>query len=114
MDVPLIALVSVMFLSGGFLGAFWVRALVNMRKQIVASRDTVAHLARVVAELETRLASLEARPGLPLPGGGESLSIEPAEADRHRAVDRPLDTRTSAGAATGKSGDHPLPRVAVQ
>ncbi len=51
-------LVLAMTVSGGLLGGFWVRALINMRKHIISSADEVDRLAEVVADLRGQIDGL--------------------------------------------------------
>ena len=51
-------LVLAMTVSGGLLGGFWVRALINMRKHIIRSADEIDRLAEVVADLRGQIDGL--------------------------------------------------------
>lgn len=51
-------LVAAMAASGGVLGAFWVRALTIMRRQVIDSTEGLDRLADAVRELEGQLDAL--------------------------------------------------------
>jgi hypothetical protein len=51
-------LVAAMVASGGMLGAFWVRALTIMRRQVIDSTEGLHRLADAVRELEGQLNAL--------------------------------------------------------
>ena len=72
-------LVALMTVSGGIMGAFWLRALTLMRRRVIDSAEALEQLAETVAELRNDMNVLGERIDLAerLPeGGGGSDSSE--------------------------------------
>jgi len=66
-------LVALMTVSGGIMGAFWLRALTLMRRRVIDSAEALEQLAETVAELRNDMNVLGERIDLAerLPQGGE-------------------------------------------
>ncbi len=60
-----IGLAATMAVSGGLLGGFWLRALVNMRRQVVENSRKVDELTRELQDLRHELGPGDREPTLP-------------------------------------------------
>ncbi len=56
--VMVVGLIIAMTVSGGVMGAFWLRALTIMRRQIIDSADQVERLADVLTDLQGQVDGL--------------------------------------------------------
>ena len=54
-------LIALMTVSGGIMGAFWLRALTLMRRRVIDSAEALEQLAETVAELRNEMTVLGER-----------------------------------------------------
>jgi len=66
-------LIALMTVSGGIMGAFWLRALTLMRRRVIDSAEALEQLVETVAELRNEMTVLGERIDLAeqLPQGGD-------------------------------------------
>jgi predicted trehalose synthase len=54
-------LIALMTVSGGIMGAFWLRALTLMRRRVIDSAEALEQLVETVAELRNEMTVLGER-----------------------------------------------------